>query len=52
VVPDLHDVVRVLEESFAELHAAALAARGGQRPGERRAVMRDPVPLQVARGPA
>jgi len=51
VVPDLHDFVRAVEESFAELHAAALAERDAEpRPGSRRG--RDPVTLQVARSSA
>ena len=50
VVPDLHDFVRAIEDSFAELHAAALAGRDPQaRAGDRRAAGRDPVALQVAR---
>jgi len=51
VVPDLHDVVRCVEESFAELHAAALADRGtsGHLDGRHAAPAREAVALHVAR---
>jgi hypothetical protein len=49
VVPDLHDFVRAIEDSFDELHAAALAERGAAARGGERRGGRDPVTLQVAR---
>jgi WS/DGAT/MGAT family acyltransferase len=50
VMPDLHDFVRATEESFAELHAAALADRGTRTRADVRATAgRDPLPLQAVR---
>jgi len=47
IVPDLHEFVRATGDSFAELHAAALADRGTRARGA--AAARETVTLQVAR---
>jgi len=53
VMPDLHDFVRATEESFAELHAAALAERGARGRNDARAgVVHETVTLHVARAPS
>lgn len=51
VIPDLHDFVRCVEGSFAELHAAALAGRDATAAGEprRAAPGREGAGLHVAR---
>jgi len=48
VVPDLHDVVRAVDEAFDELHAAAVADRGTVRVERVASVERSSITLRVA----